>query len=76
METAYIVLGFLMGFIVWQAYKRGLEDGLDIKEGKPLSVVKEKKKRPQTKEVDPRTEAILRNIDNYDGTGVGQKKID
>lgn len=76
MEFLYIVAGILMGIFLVLGYRKGLKDGMRLKEGKPIEAAPRKKKRKEYTEVDPRTEAILKNIDSYDGTATGQHKID
>lgn len=76
MEFLYIITGVLIGIFLVLGYRKGLKDGMRLKEGKPIEAVPKKKRKKEYAEVDPRTEAILRNIDSYDGTAVGQKKID
>ena len=79
MELYYMGIACVYGLFFIMAYRKGLSDGLDIMKGKDIepviAVSKEKEDKSYTN-FDARTEAILRNIDNYDGTGEGQKVIE
>ena len=68
----------LYGLFMVIVYRTGLSDGLKITKGKDIEPVisGEKKKTESSTQVDIRTESILKNIDNYDGTSSGQIKID
>ena len=78
MEMFYIAAAFIYGLFLIMAYRKGLSDGLDIMKGKdiePVIVVEKNREEKGRTSFDARTEAILRNIDNYDGTSEGQKEI-
>ena len=57
------------------AYRLGLRDGMRAKGGQePAAVVQVKGRVKQSKE-DKKYEAILSNIDSYDGSGIGQREV-
>lgn len=75
MDITIIAAG-IYGLFLLAAYRKGLRDGLKISRGKePEPVILSEKKRTEGTQLDARTEAILRNIDSYDGTNTGQKKV-
>ena len=79
MEMVYMALACVYGLFLIMAYRKGLSDGLDIMKGKdiePVIAVSREKEDKGYTNFDARTEAILRNIDNYDGTSEGQKVIE
>lgn len=78
MGVYYIGIACIYGLFLIMAYRKGLSDGLDIMKGKDIEpvITVEKKKESSAQQFDLRTESILKNIDNYDGTGAGQIKID
>ena len=77
MGVYYIGIACIYGLFLIMAYRKGLSDGLDIMKGKDIEpVITVEKKKESSPQVDLRTESILKNIDNYDGTGAGQIKID
>lgn len=79
MKMIYMALACIYGLFLLMAYRKGLKDGLDIMKGEdiePVIAISKEKENKSHMNFDARTEAILRNIDNYDGTGEGQKKID
>jgi len=76
MEEMMIVMAAMSGLFLLGAYRRGLNDGMRIVKGKGIEVKRmatEKKKEART---DARTEAVLMNIERYNGTGYGQQTID
>lgn len=78
MEMCYMAFALIYGIIIAAAYRKGLCDGLKIVNGKePEPMLKKENKAAKTAPVfDARTEAILQNIDNYDGTAEGQVVIE
>ena len=77
MGVYYIGIACIYGLFLIMAYRKGLSDGLDIMKGKDIEpVITVENKKESSPQVDLRTESILKNIDNYDGTGAGQVKID
>ena len=70
-----ILAAILGGLFLVAAYRIGLRDGMRLKSGRePEAIIKERPKSRPTKE-DKRINAILSNIDAYDGTGKNQKEI-
>lgn len=63
------------------AFFMGLSTGLKVRDNRPIeiktpaAIVKEKKKAAKEKKETDRVNAILANIEAYDGTGKGQKVI-
>ena len=78
MEVVVIGEALVFGLFLIVAYRKGLCDGLRINGGKsPEPIIKKQDKaKNNTPVFDARTEAILKNIDNYDGTSEGQKVIE
>lgn len=77
MEMLYLALACIYGLFLIMAYRKGLSDGLGIMKGKDIEpVIAVEKKKESSTQFDIRTESILKNIDNYDGTSAGQVKID
>lgn len=71
------ILGLAAPILVLFAYRQGLCDGKKIKEGGELSPVlpsfPQKNERLTAEQV--RLNNILRNIDNYNGSGENQKEV-
>ena len=78
MDVAIIIEVLVCGLMFTAVYRKGLRDGIDIKDGKTVEPMIKPSEKKETKpiELDERTEAILRNIDSYDGTSNGQQKIE
>lgn len=67
----------VVALLVFFSYRQGLKDGKAIKNDLPLKPVIEKsssKKIMQSKEMQ-RLNKILENVNNYQGSGVGQQDI-
>jgi len=76
--TAVMVLMIMLcGLCFIEVYRRGFADGQKCKEGKEIEITSVKPKIRTRKEKirDKRTEGILENINNYNGSGIGQKDI-
>lgn len=81
METLLIILAigalciacFFVGAKVGQAASKG--EPIELPKVEPLKPIREHKERKQAKEEQDRYDAILRNIENYDGTEAGQKDV-
>lgn len=81
METILLILTvgalcvacFFVGACVGQTAAKGE----DIKPPKidPLKPFREREERQEAKREQERMDAIMRNIDRYDGTGIGQEDI-
>ena len=66
----------IVGSLVFFSYRQGIKDARAMKEDKPLKPVVEKKvkKVEQDKEI-KRMNTILENINNYNGSAVGQRDV-
>ena len=66
----------IVGSLVFFSYRQGIKDAKAMKEDKPLKPVVEKKtkKVEQDKEI-KRMNTILENINNYNGSAVGQREV-
>jgi hypothetical protein len=66
----------IVGSLVFFSYRQGIKDAKAMKEDKPLKPVVEKKakKVEQDKEI-KRMNTILENINNYNGSAVGQRDV-
>ena len=82
MET--IALLFLFGIFIIIAYTLGLKNGQKLKNNEeikmpeinPVKIVRNDMERKKEKKRQTAFETMMSNIDNYDGTGLGQKDID
>ena len=74
MGLGYItVLALAWGVFVIIMYKVGVEDGKNIMRLKNRVIEKTGETRAVVEQ--ERISAILHNIDNYDGSGIGQKEV-
>ena len=62
---------FLMGAKIRQK----VDKGQDIKLPAPIKTIREFNEELETKKAQERDRIIAENIDNYDGTSIGQKDI-
>lgn len=73
----YIILTALTGFIYSAAaifvYRLGFNDGLEVKEEKKLKNAN--KKTVEFSVEEQRINTLIENIDNYNGSGQGQKEV-
>ena len=78
MEVVVIGEALVFGLFLIVSYRKGLCDGLRVSGGKsPEPILKKRDKHYSKAPVfDERTERILKNIDNYDGTSERQKAIE
>ena len=76
MEMMILVMAALSGLFLLGAYRRGLTDGMRIAKGKGIEVAHRKVAKKGGAVFDERTEAVLMNIERYNGTGSGQQIID
>lgn len=82
MET--ILLFFLFGIFIIISYTLGLKNGQRLKNNKeielpevnPLKLIKNEINNFEERKKQVAFENMISNIDNYDGTGLGQKDID
>lgn len=70
---ALCVACFYIGAKVGQAASRG--ETVELPKVDPLQPIREMQERKAEQRERERYEAILRNVDNYDGTGHGQEDI-
>lgn len=81
MET--IALLFLFGVFIILAYTLGLRNGQKLKNNEeikipeinPIKIVKNEIETFEQKKKQDAYDTMMANIDNYDGTGLGQKDI-
>ena len=81
MET--IALLFLFGIFIILAYTLGLKNGQKLKndeeikmpEVNPVKIVRNEIETFEQKKKQDAYDTMMANIDNYDGTGLGQKDI-
>lgn len=64
---------FLIGAKVGQKASKGEE--IKLPSVSPLEAVRERKDKKEAKYQQDRIDTILRNIENYDGTGNGQEDV-
>lgn len=68
------VLAICMSVMVFLSYRQGIKDGQAIKESKPLPKMIEQHTAPiETPKEIVRLNTIAQNIDNYNGTSLGQR---
>ena len=73
MEIAYMMIPCVIA--VW-AYRQGIKDGMRAKDGNaPAEIIKKPGVKPIESNEIKRLNAILANIDAYDGTAAGQKEV-
>lgn len=76
-----IIMFFLFGLFIIFAFIYGLNCGQKIAKNKSIVIpsvntkVKEFKLKKEEKKINTKIDTELENIDNYDGTGLGQKDI-
>jgi len=76
MEMMIMIMAALGGLFLLGAYRRGLKDGMRIARGKSIEVARPRLAKKTASAFDERTEAVLMNIERYNGTGSGQQLID
>ena len=76
MEMMILVMAALSGLFLLGAYRRGVCDGMRIAKGKSIEVVRGKAKGINNTPYDKHTEAVLTNIERYNGTASGQQIIE
>lgn len=78
-----ILLCTIFGVFILVAYSLGLKNGQRISKNEevvvpnvnPIKVITEEKEKYEEKKKQEAYEIMMSNIDNYDGTGLGQKDI-
>lgn len=79
-----MLLLFLFGIFIITAYTLGLKNGQKLKNNEeikipeinPVKIVRNEIESFEEKKKQDAFETMMFNIDNYDGTGLGQKDID
>lgn len=79
-----ILLLFLFGIFIITSYTLGLKNGqklmnneeIKMPEINPVKIVRNEIESFEEKKRQDAFETMMSNIDNYDGTGLGQKDID
>lgn len=70
----FMLLSFVLGAYVGQRVVKG--ESIEVNPIKAIEEHKEEKKaRKQIEQEKSKFDIMLENIDNYDGTGIGQKDI-
>lgn len=67
------IISFIIGAKVGQKVVKGEEVKIDIPN--PINAIHEHVEKRETKKELEKLDIITENIDNYDGTGLGQKEI-
>lgn len=67
------ILCFLIGAKVGQKVVKGEE--VNLPTINPMEAYREQQEQKEQKRVQEKVEAIMRNIDNYDGTANGQEEV-
>ena len=78
-----ILLCTIFGVFILVAYSLGLKNGQRISKNEevvvpnvnPIKVITEEKEKYEEKKKQEAYEIMMSNIDNYDGTGLGQQDI-
>lgn len=70
---ALCVACFFVGAKVGQAASKG--ETIELPKVDPMKPIRDHQNQKQAKAEQERQEAILRNIENYDGTAAGQKDV-
>lgn len=71
--TLYGPVCFLLGASVRQKVDKGEE--IKMPTVNPMAIVREHREQKEAEEKKSRMDAILRNIDAYDGTEIGQEEV-
>lgn len=75
--VAYMILSFFMSIFVPYMVIKAFERGFNTSHEECVELIKEPKlpKNHKKLKMDEKTEALFRNLDRYDGTGIGQEVI-
>lgn len=77
MTYAVIVLAVLCPLLAIWAYRQGIRDGQAIRTQEPLRpLIRPLQRATQANPEAERLGRILANIESYDGTGKGQRRVD
>lgn len=69
----FLILAFIIGARVGQKIVKGEEVKVDVPH--PVEAIKEHLEKKKIEKEQSRIEIMMNNIDNYDGTALGQKEI-
>lgn len=64
---------FFVGAKVGQTVSKG--EPVEIPEVNPMKLIQERREKKAAEEEKNRIETIIRNVDRYDGTGLGQEDV-
>ena len=67
------IVSFVIGAKVGQSASRG--EPIKLPELSPVKAFEERREKDAVKKESKRLEALMHNIDTYDGTGAGQRDI-
>ena len=70
---AYGVVCFLVGASIRQKVDKG--EPVELPKVNPMEKIKERRERKEVEKQQEWKEAVLRNIEAYDGTAMGQKDV-
>lgn len=74
--TAVLILSFFMSIFVPYMVIKAFERGFNLSNEEKVELVKEPKPKIHKKpKIDKKAETLLKNLDRYDGTGIGQEVI-
>lgn len=75
--TAVLILSFFMSIFVPYMVIKAFERGFSLSNDEKIELVKGPKlpKNHKKPKIDKKTETLLKNLDRYDGTGIGQEVI-
>lgn len=69
----FLILSFVIGARVGQKIVKGEEVKVELPN--PIKAVQEHREKKEVEKEIEKLDIITENIDNYDGTGLGQKEI-
>ena len=67
------IVCFFVGSKLGQTVAKG--EKIDLPSVNPMKKIQEQREKKQAEKEKNRIDTILRNIDNYDGTGAGQEDV-
>lgn len=66
---------FIVGALVGQAVRKGKDIGEMLQSAAPTEVIKAHKRKSEAQKEMDRMDTIMRNIESYDGTPIGQREV-
>ena len=66
---------FVAGAVVGQAVRKGKDIGEMLQSAAPTEIIKAHKRKSEAQKELDRMDTIMRNIEAYDGTPIGQKEV-